>query len=156
MYHKALYLVLYINDIISTTYTFYPIIYADATTLSATLNTFGIENEINIKWKYKLWTNCISNWLKLNKLSLNVNKTKGMTFHTVQRNVTLPNLSIDSTNIEFVDYFTFLGLIIDKHKKWNHHIDTVNKNISKTEGVMTKLKNFLPSNILLIIYNSLF
>ena len=54
----------------------------DDTTLSATLNTFGNENEINENINYEL--NCILNWLKLNKLSLNLNKTKAMIFHTIQ------------------------------------------------------------------------
>ena len=74
--------IIYINDIVSATTKFYPIIYADDTTLSATLNTFGNENEINENINYEL--NCILNWLKLNKLSLNLNKTKAMIFHTIQ------------------------------------------------------------------------
>ena len=61
-------------------------------------------------------------------------------FNTVQRNITLPNLRIDNTNIEFVDKFNFLGLLINKHLKWKHHIEIVAKKISKTVGVMTKLK----------------
>ena len=60
--------IIYINDIVSATNKFYLIIYADDTTLSATLNTFGNENE-NINYEL----NCISNWVKLNKLSLNLN-----------------------------------------------------------------------------------
>ena len=45
--------IIYINDIVSATNKFYLIIYADDTTLSATLNTFRNENEI-IKLYIKL------------------------------------------------------------------------------------------------------
>ena len=38
--------IIYINDIVSATNKFYPIIYADDTTLSATLNTFGMKMKL--------------------------------------------------------------------------------------------------------------
>ena len=53
----------------------------------------------------------ISNWLKLNKLSQNVKKKKGMLFYTPQGNIT-PGLLINDTVIEFVDELSFLGITI--------------------------------------------
>ena len=145
--------IIYINDITNATTKFHPIIYADDTTLSATLNSFGNENEIAMNINNEL--KAISDWLKINKLSLNINKTKAMIFHSEQRNVPLPDLFIEETVIEFVNEFNFLGLTIDKHLKWKKHTDQVSKKLSKTLGVMTKLKNFLPTNVLRTIYNSL-
>lgn len=148
-----LFFIIYINDIASATDKFHPIIYADDTTLSATLNSFGNDSEIAMNINNELKT--ISYWLKLNKLSLNVNKTKAMVFHSEQRNVSLPKLFIDETAIEYVQEFNFLGIMIDKNLKWKKHTDIVSKKISKTLGVITKLKHFLPTNILQTIYNSL-
>ena len=99
--------------------------------------------------------NNISSWLNVNKLSLNVTKTKFMIFSTPQRKVFIPNFVIDGKSIDCVDSFNFLGVIIDKQLKWNHHIDNVANKISKTTGVIHRLKAFLPPNILIIIYNSL-
>ena len=149
-----LFFIIYVNDISCASDIFYPIIYADDTTLSATLNNFGREHEIENNINYEL--SKISVWLKLNKLSLNVNKTKAMAFHTVQRKITLPTLNIENTNIEFVDHFNFLGVVIDKNLKWKNHINITAKKISKAVGIMTRLKKFLPSNILVMLYNSLF
>ena len=73
--------IIYINDICHASSLFYPIIYADDTTLSATLNTFTTqENAQNINNELEK----ISTWLKLNKLSLNASKTKAMVFHMPQ------------------------------------------------------------------------
>jgi hypothetical protein len=131
-------------------------VYADDTTLSATLNTFNtatpdpnIENIINSE------LNNLFIWLKLNKLSLNPDKTKAMIFHLPQRNVCTPNLHIDNSPIEFVNSFNFLGITIDKHLSWKDHIIKISQKISKTTAVMNKLKNFLPNTILQTIYNSL-
>jgi hypothetical protein len=97
----------------------------------------------------------VSEWLKLNKLSLNVKKTKAMIFHTIQRNITLPELYIDGTKIDFVTTFNYLGLMVDQNLSWKNHVDAVAKKISKTLGIMTKLKHILPSHALLNIYNAL-
>ena len=74
--------IIYINDIVSVSNIFYPIIYADDTTLSTTLNVFNDRNNIlNIENSINIELDKISIWLKLNKLSLNVNKTKACIPH---------------------------------------------------------------------------
>ena len=73
------------------------------------------------------------NWLKANKLSLNVNTTKAIAFHMPQQIIQLPLLQIAGTNIEFVDNFNFLGLTINKHLTWTSHIDI----LSAKRGVRT-------------------
>ena len=73
------------------------------------------------------------NWLKANKLSLNVNTTKAIAFHMPQQIIQLPLLQIAGTNIEFVDNFYFLGLTINKHLTWTSHIDI----LSAKRGVRT-------------------
>ena len=145
---------IYINDVSNATSCFQPVIYADDTTLGACLSHFGntlnlVERNINGE------LNKISTWLKVNKLSLNISKTKAMVFHPPQKRVTFPNLNIDGNRIEFVDYFNYLGIIFDKHMTWNKHIDHISGKISKICGVLNKLKNFLPQATMLIIYNSL-
>ena len=50
-------------------------------------------------------------WLKHNKLSLNVEKTKCTTFHTCQNKNELLQLSIDGKPIEHVKYLIFRYII---------------------------------------------
>ena len=54
----------------------------------------------------------VSEWLAVNKLSLNVKKTKYMVFHTPQRKVTYPEIKIYYILIERVPEFSFLGITL--------------------------------------------
>ena len=57
--------------------------------------------------------------------------------------------------IERVTDFNFLGLQIDQHLNWNAHIQKCSNKISRTLGVMNRLKRNLPTKILRVLYNSL-
>ena len=50
----------------------------------------------------------IHNWLNVNKLYLNVAKTKAMLFHMPQKEIYHLQLKIAGSNIEFIDNFNFL------------------------------------------------
>ena len=97
----------------------------------------------------------MSRWLNLNKLSLNVKKTKAMAFHMPQKKIIQPNIKINGSNIEFVDNFVFLGITIKYKLNWNSHINKITNKISKTVGILNKLRSFLPSGVLQTIYNTL-
>ena len=134
---------------------FSPIMYADDTTLSYSFKMnrstviANIETEVNVELKQ------ISTWLKLNKLSLNVQKTKFMLFHMPNKNILIPKLSIDGCEIERVSEFNFLGITTHENLKWSPHTSKIAIKISKTIGVLNRLKHYLPFNIRLLIYNSL-
>lgn len=148
--------IIYVNDLSNVSNIFYPIIYADDTTLITTLKTIKLyNNSSNIDTVLNNELCKISNWLKLNKLSLNCEKTKAMIFHTPQRIITYPKIQVNGHNIEFVREFNFLGIIIDEHLSWKPHTTSLSNKLSKTVGIMSRLKNFLPSEALLNIYNSL-
>ena len=144
--------IIYMNDIVKASTYFYPILYADDTTLCATLN-FSWKKKCNRKINNKL--TAIGNWLRLNKLSLNVNKTKAMLFFTSQRSINYPNLFLYNKKIDFVKNFKFLGIVLHENLKWKAHTNMISKKISKTLGIMKKLKRTIPSNALLNIYNAL-
>ena len=144
---------IYINDIKNVCQIFHPIVYADDTTLSATLASFGDKplQEDNINKEISK----ITLWLKHNKLALNIKKTKAMIFHMPQKKIHLPVIQIDNTPIEFVDEFNFLGIIIDKHICFKQHVTYVSNKLSKTNGILNRVKHFFPSEVLLILYNTL-
>ena len=93
-------------------------------------------------------------WLKANKLSLNVKKTKCMFFH--KRKI-LPhiNLSLNDVIIENVPKFNYLGIIIDEHLSWNSHIEMIGLKVSKAIGIINHLKSIYPQRVLFTLYNSL-
>ena len=97
----------------------------------------------------------ITNWLLANQLSLNVNETKFMVFHSGRRHVVYPILSINGTVIERVDTFNFLGLHISHDLKWKTHIQTWSQKLSKITDILHRQKEEYPTSILKSIYNTL-
>ncbi len=97
------------------------IIYADDTTsIEAILNYM---NNTDVESKINLELGCINDWLKCNKLSLNISKCKYMIFHKLQKKVSLLQLNIENTSIDRVDDFSFLRLTKNEHLNWKNHID---------------------------------
>ena len=80
--------VIYMNDIQTVSERLNFILYADDTTLTSTLCTFTheINHDVNhMSYLINLELSKISDWLAVNKLSLNVDKTKFMIFHNHQK-----------------------------------------------------------------------
>ncbi len=126
------------------------IIYADDTTLSTTIEVIlnNINNN-NVESKINSEIACINKWLKCNELSLNISKCKYMICHMPQKRINKLQLNIEHTTIDRITDFNFLGLTINEHLSWKSH------NISKTMGVLNKLKYFVPLNASVMMYNSL-
>ncbi len=55
---------------------------------------------------------CKNEWLKCNKLSLNLSKCKYMIFHMPQKRINQLQPNIDNIAIDQVSDFNFLGLTI--------------------------------------------
>lgn len=146
--------VIYMNDIINACNMFKPVIYADDTALCAVLEAFGSEKQV-LETNINRELNLINEWFKINRLSLNSSKTKAMIFHTPQKKVNKIKLQINDTEIEYVDQFDYLGIIFDSNMTWKPHLNKVSNKISRSIGVLNRLKHFLPGAILKTLYNSL-
>jgi exonuclease III len=142
---------IYLNDFSKASEHFTMINFADDTALVSNLRT----NANLTSQETETELNKISDWLKVNKLSINVKKTKAMIFHSSRKTVPSPSIKLHSENIEFVETFTYLGIVLDRHLSWNEHISSIASKISKTIGVLNKLKHFLPRHTLKLIYDSL-
>ena len=115
------------------------------------MNKSDISENINSELKR------VSDWLALNKLSLNVKKTKFMLFHYKQKNISsyIPEIMIDGIAIERVHDFNFLGLTLDDNMSWKSHTNKIANKISRALGIINMLKNTLPRRILFTLYSSL-
>ena len=140
---------IYINDLPRVSPLFNMVMYADDTTLYCNLSNNTNEKDLNSE------LHKISEWLTSNKLSLNALKTKFMVFHSMQRKVTYPVLTINNTIIERVKQLMFLGILLHYTLKWQKHIDCISKKVCKAIGVMYRLKHIYPETVLLIIYQSI-
>ena len=150
--------IIYMNDINDVSSALKSILFADDTSLNSTISVFPASNSRELSLKINNELVKIINWLRANKLSLNVKKTKYMQFRFSQKNPnSLPklNLKMDGIEIEKVKKFNFLGLTISETLSWKDHIDKLRTKISKIIGVMSRVKYQVSKKVLLTIYNSL-
>ena len=118
---------IYMNDIHTVSDKLNFILYADDTTLTSPLCSFthGAHNDVShISSQINSELLKISDWLTVNKLSLNVEKTKFMVFHNYQRviaNEDIPDLMINDKKIDRVSCCNFLGLTINEFMNWSSH-----------------------------------
>ena len=115
--------IIYMNDKHMASNKFNAILYADDTNLisppcafnsSLSIKSSDLEQmspQINSEFAN------IQEWLNVDKLSLNLSKTKFMIFHYHQTNIEhfVSEIKINSERIEKVNEFNFLGLKIDEH-----------------------------------------
>ena len=80
-----------------------------------------------------------------------------MLFHFPQRRITDIDLilKINDLHIDRVHEFNFLGTIIHETLEWTRHIDKVANKISRTLGILNKLKHVLPIYTLKTMYSAL-
>ena len=62
---------------------------------------------------------------------------------------------MNHTLIKQVNEFSFLGLTVNNHMDWNSHITNISNKITKTMGIMNRIKKSIPQQILNLMYNSL-
>ena len=78
-----------------------------------------------------------------------------MIFHRQQKRVKELNITINGTIIERVQSFNFLGITISESMSWANHLLFIKKKISKVIGILYRLKNTFPSEVLKTLYKSL-
>ena len=148
--------IIYVNDLPQCSNKFDFIMYADDTTLSSTIDSFSdINSNANADSLINAEICKVIEWLTINKLSLNKNKSKHMIFHMPKKEVQHLTLKIDGVNIEKVEELHFLGLTMDTNLKWKKHTDKISIKCSKITGVLNRLKLLFPQEIKCLLYNSL-
>ena len=133
------------------------ILYADDTTLFNTIE-FSTPNEDSDPFNtINDELHEVNNWLVANRLYPNIKKSKYMILHTYQKKYRLPNIKyyVNGNVLESADTFKFLGVIQDKHLSWKAHVEMVSNKVSKYCGILIKLENYLPLDILRTAYFSM-
>ena len=100
----------------------------------------------------------LDNWLKGNKLSLNVVKTISMNILPRQKHQKILgelDLKVRDTNTQNVKETKYLGLQIDRHLTGKKHVDVISRKVSHALGVLKHAKQFLLQNILKRLYISI-
>ena len=110
-------------------------LFADDTNLFlADQDIHNLENILNIELNKK------SQWLYANKLSLNIDKTNFLVFHSAQKKVRYKlSLLIANKQIRHEKHVRYLGLIFDSNLNWKKHIYELGKKVSRGIGILSKI-----------------
>ena len=98
----------------------------------------------------------IATWFKSNKLSLNLKKTKCVIFCAKNKkyNKTI-DIIIDNKQIEQVSSIIFLGVHIHEHLDWKPHINSVSLKMSKSIGLINKIRSLISATARRLLYCTL-
>ena len=100
-------------------------LYADDTSLTIYAN-----NELLTKY-LQLYIDKLVYWFNINKLKLNIEKTKILPFMNARilKDIYI-YIYIGNSKIEIVGSYTFLGLILDQHLTFKKHIEYLANKLS--------------------------
>ena len=85
----------------------------------------------------------VKRWLDANKLSLNIDKTNYIIFHS--SSVKIPSdsdIKIGKKHIKRVKFVKFLGLLLDEHLSWRYHLSELSKKLARACGMLSKLGTY--------------
>ena len=129
---------------------FMPILFAEDTNLFCTNDKLDVRvNDINVEL-VKIFT-----WVRVNKLSLNIEKTNFMLFTPKGFSRNIDHISIDGQRIEEVRHTKFLGMILDNKLNWHAHCEYICGKMSKGIGIIIKARKVFNEAALLSLYKSL-
>ena len=109
---------IYVNDLPNCTNMLDSTLFADDTSLSSSFSLFTLNGNASVS-TINAELDKVFKWLCVNKLSLNVSKTKYMIFENKLNPNPIPTevLKINGENIKLCTEFDFLGITIDNKLK---------------------------------------
>ena len=95
----------------------------------------------------------VGEWLKANKISLNIGKTKYMLFSCSHCESSIP-IKIFEGHVSRTNTIKFLGVYLDERLNFTKHTNHIAGKIAKTVGILNKVR-FLPSQVLCTLYHTM-
>ena len=145
--------VLYVNDFEQCLEKYTANMYADDTSV-----TCSAEDLVELSNDLKTELDNIAEWLRQNKLSLNIDKTEYMVVgHKRQTNsIAEPiDIKINEEPIKRVQKVKYLGTMVDENLTWNEQYKKLKNKIKIALSSLQKLRNILPQSKLDQVYRAL-
>ena len=112
----------------------------------------GHHHQVKIEMDY------IVQWLRCNKLTLNVGKTKMVIFGTKNKLQNIINntpLLLGTEPIERVEVFKYLGMLLDENLSFDQHIQKLYSKTCSKIGMIKKIRLNIDCSLALTLYKSL-
>ena len=99
----------------------------------------------------------LSAWLKANKISLNVSKTEILIFRHPNKPLNYDlRIKLDGKRLYPSKYVKYLGILIDSHLNWSFHTKSLASKLTRSIGMLAKIRHFVNQSTLRSIYFSIF
>lgn len=133
-----LHFIIYINDMLDLKLYGMPILYADDAVLAYAGDNW---NELQLMMQHD--ADVLNDWFCRNVLTLNIDKTKYMTFGKAK---SMPDILVQfgGKSINRVKKFKYLGLVLDEELSFHDHIDHVKKQLIPFIPTMWRSGRFIP------------
>ena len=97
--------------------------------------------------------NSVAEWMKCSRLALSISKTNFILFHSskLKPNQSL-RITIDDALVKQVGSTKYLGLTFDSSLTWKSHINELCLKLSKTVGILSKVRHLVDNHILFMLY----
>ena len=126
--------------------------FADDTNL---LNFISCVKTINKQINYDLKN--LSNWLKANKISLNVGKTELVLLTSSKKQLDCDlKIKLNGERLYETDSVKYLGIQIDKRLTWKQQINHAALKLNKANAMLSKLRFTLDIKTLRSVYYAIF
>ena len=126
------------------------ILFADDTTLLFSSKSLQHINQIiNIELQ------TVSEWIRANKLSLNISKTNFMIFKKYSITKNSLQILIDNNVITQAASTKFLGLEINSELNWANHTSLITNKIARAIGVIRRIRYKLTKAASMLLYDTL-
>ena len=97
--------------------------------------------------------NILSSWCNIDKIGINIAKSKGMI--VTNRNINIDQqLTINSLPLEIVRCHTYLGIRFDNKLKYSDHIDFLKTKLSQLTGISRRITQYLDLHSAFLFYYS--
>ena len=99
----------------------------------------------------------LSNWLKANKISLNVGKTELVLFTLSKKQLDCDlKIKLNGKKLYETDSVKYLGIQIDKRLTWKQYINHVAFKLNKANAMLSELRHVLDIKTLRSVYYPIF
>ena len=146
-----LFFIIYMNDLLLDMPKNSILSYADDTVNISDDNTWS-----KAKDKINALLDKVATWLAFNKLSLNISKTKFITFGNCDSVPLDINVEIQKQKVTRTESYKYFGIYFDCNMNWHKHIDYIINRTKYLIFIFAKIKKFMDTNTLMKIYYAFF
>lgn len=140
---------LYINDLVNVVDPKSVYLYADDTVLYD-----SAKNPIDAYVSLQLKLNTVVDWCTMNKLTLNIKKTKAMFFFQKHTLPSTPDFIVHCQPLERVIVYKYLGYHLDTQLRFELMVTNLIKTITYKIYLLRKLRSMLTLKAALVVYRS--